>query len=289
MADPQLLAACWTVGGDVTHLRNGKVNTDRVSPIPFSERVQATAAAGYVGIGLDVDDLRSVVAHHGMAEVKAILARSGLVHLELEALRNWFTDGDLRAGADKVRAELLHAAAELGVRHVKATGNPGGDDTSVERLVDEFGALCAEFAGVGTRVVLEPMPFANLSSLELAADLVRAAAQPNGGLLLDAWHVAHMDAGWAAIASLPADLVGHVELTDGHKDVAVSLIDDTANFRELCGEGDLGVPDFLRALREIGYDGIYGVEILSAKHRALPVELQAVRSYDTALAQFSQI
>jgi len=49
---PQLLASCWTSAGDVMPARGADY-----SPIPIQTRIEATAAAGYVGFGLTRPDL----------------------------------------------------------------------------------------------------------------------------------------------------------------------------------------------------------------------------------------
>jgi hypothetical protein len=38
--------------------------------------------------------------------------------------------------------------------------------------------------------------------------------------------------------------------------------------------------------RELGYDGPWGVEVLSEEQRSLPIEEEFQRAYETTLAQF---
>ena len=53
-------------------------------------------------------------------------------------------------------------------------------------------------------------------------------------------------------------------------------------YRRLCGEGQFDLSGFVAALGQAGYDGPFGVEILSDALRALPLDEAARRSFDTA-------
>jgi sugar phosphate isomerase/epimerase len=281
---PDLIAGYWTVAGDADPFDAGGH-----SPVSFPERAQAAASAGYVGFGLDLVDLTHVISVIGLGEVKRILADCAFRYIELEKLRGWFATGATRSQSNVVRSELLRIAGELGVCHVKVGGDAGGDPWPISVFTDEFGRLCEDFAAVGTRVVLEPMPFSNIATLDEAVAIVGNTARSNGGIVLDVWHLAHMESGYDAITRLPAETLGHVELNDGDQHVTVSMLDDTANRRKLCGEGDLDVPGFLQFVEKAGYQGAYGVEILSLEHRRLPVQEQASRSFTSALAQFASL
>jgi sugar phosphate isomerase/epimerase len=49
------------------------------------------------------------------------------------------------------------------------------------------------------------------------------------------------------------------------------LFEDTVNNRMFCGEGSFDLTGLVGLLRELGFDGPWGVEILSTSYRALPV------------------
>jgi sugar phosphate isomerase/epimerase len=56
----------------------------------------------------------------------------------------------------------------------------------------------------------------------------------------------------------------------------------------LCGHGDWDVPGFIRALRQIGFDGPWGVEIISHQHRARPLDEAVEVAYHSARSVFDQ-
>ncbi len=84
------------------------------------------------------------------------------------------------------------------------------------------------------------------------------------------------------IAGLSAEMIKHVEFSDGPALQIGSLLEDTLLRRRLPGEGDFPVVDFLRAIAATGYTGAFGVEIISETHRDLPVAKAASIAYVAA-------
>lgn len=56
-----------------------------------------------------------------------------------------------------------------------------------------------------------------------------------------------------------------VELNDGNIDTKGDLHDETINHRKLCGEGEFDIGGFIDCMDGLGYDGPYGIEVLSAE------------------------
>jgi sugar phosphate isomerase/epimerase len=282
-SEVELLAAYWTIAGDVYPFAQ-----DEVSPFSFRDRVEAAARAGYKGIGLIHADLMANARRLGLREMKAILDANGMRHVELEFIVDWFADGERRRASDVVRHDLLAAAEALGARDIKIAPEFEATDCDMPHLVEEFAALCRQAADHGTAIALELMPFSNVRTLRTALELVDGADQPNGGLLLDIWHVARSGIGYAAVAGVPAARIVSVELDDADAEVVGTLWEDTIFRRRLCGEGVLDPPSFLTALDTAGYRGPYAVEIISIEHRRLPLEQAARRSFETTMAQFAR-
>jgi sugar phosphate isomerase/epimerase len=66
------------------------------------------------------------------------------------------------------------------------------------------------------------------------------------------------------------------------------LIDETVNHRRLPGEGEFDLRSYIEVCRECGYDGPWGVEVLSEDLRNQPLEVIFRRAYETTAAQFAQ-
>jgi sugar phosphate isomerase/epimerase len=276
----ELLAAYTTVAGDV---RLGA--EDESSPVPFAERVEAIASAGYVGLGLTHDELLRVSTALGWSGVRRRIEAAGLARVDLEMLFDWFLDGEERSNSDMRRANLLVAAAELGACQLKVGGTMHDGHWSLDKMAHEFGALCEAFAAVGTDVVIEPMPFGNLTSLRAAAELVEASGAPNGGIIADVWHVARMGDTFDDAVALPEGVLRGVELNDGPRQPVVDdIIAECLDHRVLPGQGQLNVGAFVGAVKKTGFSGHWGVEIMSIEHRQLSVRDQAIKSFDAATA-----
>ena len=282
---PELIACYWTLSGPATPLRP----TQEASPYDLTERLQAAAKAGYCGIGLGFEDLEACVERHGFAEISRMIADNGIKYLELEALLDWFTSGDRRQASDHTRARLLQAAEKLGARHIKIGGDLSGATWPLGQLIESFADLCSQAALVGAQVALEPMPFTSIRDPAVGLEIVSGADHPNGGLLIDIWHVARARFPYKGLTVIPSQWITSIELNDAPAAPTASnpLVDTTCG-RLLCGEGDLDVAEFVRCIAATGYEGPYAVEILSEAHRELKPSVAAERSYRTTMDQFSR-
>ncbi|WP_290872223.1 sugar phosphate isomerase/epimerase [Aquabacterium sp.] len=280
---PELLAAYWTIAGDVYPCA-----LTEISPFPLRERAEAASAAGWKGIGLILDDLKHSVEVYGIQGVRSILQDNGLKYFELEILVDWYRDGALRAKSDTFRKEVIELGAQLGMRNLKI-GASHLDEGPIDHahLADEFAKLCQDVAQAGASVAIEFMPFSIIRNIDDALKIASQANQPNGGLMVDTWHVARGGSDYAEVAKIPAHLITGVELDDANTEIIGTLFEDTRFQRQLCGEGAMNCPAFIDALMDAGCKLPYfGVEIISEKFRKLPLKEMAKRAYDTTARQF---
>lgn len=285
IGQPRIAASYFTLAGDLMPFAGN-------DPAPFDlpSRARAAAQAGYAGLGLETCDLIACVERHGHAGIRAILDENGLDYFEVEVLLDWFAEGDVRAASDRNRDILLRAAGEIGVAQIKILGAPKGQPVDA-RMIDAFGALCRQGAAVGTNINLEIYPDSNVADLSAGRQVVGGASEPNGGLLLDLWHMGRGGIVYEDFASLPSGMIRAVELDDAAAQQIGSIYEDTVHRRLLPGEGDLDVQRFLRCLHAAGFDGVYGVEIVSDRQRSLPLQEAATQSFTAAAEQlktFSQ-
>ena len=276
-APDELMATCWSSAGDAASDR-----ADLRSPLPLRRRVEAAAAAGFTGFGLLSDDLPAAVSEYGLPGIRAMLADSGIVHLELESIPYWWGDEAHREESDRVRRLLLEAAEVLNPRHLKVT--PDGDDAPWDRglWAARFAELAGQAEGVGARLGIEFFPWANVNSLAEGMRLVEDAGHDNGGVVIDTWHIARANTPSADLATVPLHRIIGVELNDADPDVVGTLFEDTVHRRRYCGEGSFDLTGMVAALRAAGWTGPWGVEILSDEHRSMPVEAALVRAADSA-------
>lgn len=290
---PDLYAAYFTLAGDVYPF-----GPTEVSPFPFKDRVEAAARAGWKGIGLIHEDIQATDAEIGMKEMRNILEQNDMKHVELEFLPDWFRADDRREGSDKFRREILAMAEALGARDVKIApglgrdiAHPSADELTppIDRMTEAFAQLCKDAAEHGTGIVMEIMPFGNVNTIENARTIVEGANQPNGGILLDIWHLARGNQNFDLIRDIPAQFIGSIELDDAPLVMeSETLWDDTIYKRRLPGEGSLDVKSFIAAVQSTGFNKAWGVEILSDTFRKLPLDVMAQRAFDATAVQFTE-
>lgn len=278
MPKHDLIAACWTSAGPAMPCTD-----DERSPIPIRERVAEAAAAGFTGFGIRHCDLPAIRDGIGYRELKSMLNDNGITIVELEYLEDWFTEGDLRQVADERRALLLVAAEALGARHIKTAGDFRNSEFNPERLAPHLLKLAKDAADVGTVVGLEPTPYFDIKTPHDAIKLLELVDHPAAGMFLDIWHIGRMKVPFTALQTLPKKWIFGVEVNDAMQECVGSLIDDTINNRRFVGEGELGSVKFIETLKGMGYEGPWGVEIISHEMRALPVREALRRAYETTI------
>jgi sugar phosphate isomerase/epimerase len=282
-----LVALYWTVSGPV-EIHGGR----EWSLFDLRDRCEHAARSGFQGIGIWHADLEHILEERSLADVKRLLDDNGLRYLELECLLDWMLepDDELRQAAEARKELLFEAAAALDAHHIKVA-NIFGRPCELSVLAERYAELCAEAAGRhGARMVYEFMPpDVNVQDLDTALQIVQAAGAANAAVAIDTWHMSKLGISPDDLRRIPKGLLGWFELSDGHYRNLSDPVDETINHRALPGEGEFPIREYVAAARDTGYDGPWGVEVLSAELRALPIEQIFDRAYETSAAQLGVI
>jgi len=278
-----LVALYWTVSGPV-EVHGGR----EWSLFDLRDRCEQASRSGFQGIGIWHADLEHVLETRTLAEVKQLLDDNGLCYLELECMLDWMLEpaDELRRASDTRKELLFEAAAALDAHHVKVA-NIFGRPCELPLLTQRYAELCAEAAERhDARMVYEFMPpDVNVQDLNTALAIVQAADSPNAAVAIDTWHMAKLGIPPDDLRRIPEGLLGWFELSDGHYRNLPDPVDETVNHRALPGEGEFPIREYVAAARDTGYDGPWGVEVLSETLRALPMEQTFDRAYETSAAQ----
>lgn len=276
----ELLGSYWTLaGGAMPHTEKD------YSPFDFKDRVEAAAKAGFKGIGIWHTDLAHTLKTRSLKEMRQILDYNGIKHFELEFLTGWFLEGEAKKESDEWKKLLFTAAEALGARHVKI-GHFVKDPAPMSRLIESFAAVCAEAANHGTKILFELMPFGMIDSLTDTMTMIQGAGAKNGGVIFDLWHLVKLGISYDDVARVVGKCEVGVELNDGTFKCPWDLHEDTINHRRLCGEGEFDVKGFVAKMLKAGYNGPWGIEVLNAELRKLPLEEAVTRAFSTTMAQF---
>jgi sugar phosphate isomerase/epimerase len=284
--DVELLGLYWTISGPV------EVHVGREwSLFSWADRCAEARKVGFSGLGIWHADLQHVLETQNLRELKQVFDDNGLRYLELEFLMDWFLDpGDERRRAsDEIRALLFDAANAMNAHHIKV-GNIPGTPAELSQLTERFGELCAHASEhTDAKIVYEFMPFdVNVRSLDSVLTVVAGAGASNGGIAVDTWHMSKLGIAPDELRRIPREYLSWIELSDGRRVDMDDLIDETVNHRNLPGEGEFDLAAYIETCRDHGYDGPWGVEVLSDELRNNPIDVIFRRAYETTAAQFGQ-
>ena len=137
----------------------------------------------------------------------------------------------------------------------------------VDRAAADFRELGERAAKRGLRVGYEALAWGrHVNDHRDAWEVVRRADHPNVGLILDSFHTLARKIDVASIRSIPGDRIFIVQLADAPL-IEMDLLYWSRHFRNMPGEGDLPVVDFMRAVAATGYDGPLSLEIFNDQFR----------------------
>ena len=275
-----LVATAWTSAGATSPM-----HVPATSPVPIAQRVAAVADAGYCGLGLIADDLAIIRDTIGFVGLRDLLAEHELTHIEIELIERWWIPRGEPGHTYDVRDLLFDAADVLSPAFIKIGSEIGPATDDPIALVGPLRDLADEANEHGTRVAIEPMPFSTIATVPMGVEIVNAAGHPAAGLVIDAWHVFRAETSLTELSAvLSQKNIFGVELNDAAEKVLGTLFEDTVERRLLCGEGSFDLRGLVAVLRDKGFDGPWGVEILSSPFRQLPVSQAVKLAADSALA-----
>jgi len=236
------------------------------------EHLEAAKAGGFDAAGLRIIPPTHLTIDYGIVghpervrEIKRTCERTGVHVLDIEVVT-------LNAGTDVVRLlPALETSAEIGAQFIQAVC----EDPDARRAADRFAALCDAAGRFGLHVSLEFMRFRNLRTLEAASALVEAAGRSNGGVLVDALHLARSGGTPEALAALPPGRIAYMQLCDGpaQSPPLEELAHESRNERRWPGEGEFPLEELFDALPD---DLPISVEVPRAVDAGLGMKERAV-------------
>ncbi|MDE2435766.1 MAG: sugar phosphate isomerase/epimerase and 4-hydroxyphenylpyruvate domain-containing protein [Sphingomonadales bacterium] len=231
-------------------------------------KLRAIAAAGFDGAEIFENDLLST--HLSAREIAALMAELGLACTMFQPFR----DLEGLPDANRVRAfdrleRKFDVMAELGadLLLVCSSCSPQalGDR---ERLVADLAEAGDRAAARGMRVGYEALAWGrHVNDHREAWALVRDADHPALGLVLDSFHSLARGIPSSSIGDIRADKLFLVQVCDAPL-LDMDYLGWSRHFRCMPGQGELPLDDWAEAIRRIGYDGHWSLEIFNDRFRA---------------------
>ncbi|CAM9965268.1 unnamed protein product, partial [Chrysoparadoxa australica] len=238
------------------------------------EKLTAIAKAGFDGIEIFEQDF---IADAGSPrQIGDMIRDQGLEITLFQPFRDFEgLTGDLRRRAFDRARHKFDTMAELGTDRILICSSThpqalGGIDRAAEDFA-ELGAIAADY---GIHVGYEALAWGrHVNDHRDAWEIVRRADHPNIGVILDSFHTLARRIDPNTIRRIPSDKITFVQLADAPQ-IDMDLLYWSRHFRNMPGEGDLPVTDFMRAVAATGYDGWISLEIFNDQFRSgRPLEL----------------
>jgi sugar phosphate isomerase/epimerase len=268
MSTPKLTASYITLAGA------GFTEPPRFT---FRQRCEAASAAGFAGIGIHLNDLKTL----NTADVADILSDNNLELGEIEFFAGWAAPGSESAARETLE-EVRELAASTGGGDHLSSGDFGGGPLDIAGAATRLQIAAEAVADVGLKIAIEAFAWSAINSVPTARDLLARVDAPNAGHLLDVWHFYNTGSTAESITDLDVTTVAAVQLNDGPR-VHDNFLWHARNTRLLPGEGDLDVRGFVTALKSIGYDGPFGIESSYPEFRQLDAGEAAARAFDATM------
>jgi 4-hydroxyphenylpyruvate dioxygenase len=231
------------------------------------EKLEAISAAGFDGVEIFENDFLAYDA--SPAEVGQMVRDNALTITLFQPFRDFEGLPEPQRARTFERAERkFDLMGELGadLMLVCSSVSPialGG----IDRAANDLRELGKRAAKHGIRIGYEALAWGRyVNDHRDAWEIVRRADHPSVGLILDSFHTLARNIDVETIRAIPGDRIFIVQLADAPK-IDMDLLYWSRHFRNMPGEGDLPVIDFMRAVGATGYNGPLSLEIFNDQFR----------------------
>ena len=231
------------------------------------EKLRAIAAAGFDGVEIFENDF--LTSDISPAEVGAMVRDNDLIITLFQPFRDFEGLPEPQRSQAFDRAERkFDLMQQLGTDLMLICSNVsplavGG----IDRAADDLRALGERAAARGLRIGYEALAWGRyVSDHRDAWEIVRRAGHPNVGIILDSFHTLARRIDVNSIRAIPADRIFIVQLADAPM-LELEPLYWSRHFRNMPGEGDLPVVEFMRAVAATRYDGVISLEVFNDQFR----------------------
>lgn len=137
----------------------------------------------------------------------------------------------------------------------------------IDRAADDLRELGERAAKRGLRIGYEALAWGrHINDHRDAWEIVRRTNHENVGLIVDSFHTLARGTDIHSIRAIPGDKIFFVQLADAPR-IDMDLLHWSRHYRNMPGEGDLPVMEFMQAVAATGYDGPLSLEIFNDQFR----------------------
>ncbi len=233
----------------------------------LKEKLQAIAKAGFDGVEIFENDF--LAFDESPRQVGQIVRDHGLEITLFQPFRDFEGMPEHLRSRTFDRAERkFDLMQEMGTDLVLVCSNVSSVALGgIDRAAADFFELGERAAKRGLRVGYEALAWGrHIHDHRDAWEIVRRADHPNIGLILDSFHTLSRKIDVNSIRSIPKEKIFIIQLADAPL-IDMDLLYWSRHFRNMPGEGDLPVLEFMKAVAATGYDGYLSLEIFNDQFR----------------------
>ncbi|MGZ9722046.1 bifunctional sugar phosphate isomerase/epimerase/4-hydroxyphenylpyruvate dioxygenase family protein [Rhizobium miluonense] len=233
----------------------------------LKEKLQAIAKAGFDGVEIFENDF--LAFDESPRQVGQMVRDHGLEITLFQPFRDFEGMPEPLRSRTFDRAERkFDLMQEMGTDLVLVCSNVSSAALGgIDRAAADFFELGERAAKRGLRVGYEALAWGrHIHDHRDAWEIVRRADHPNIGLILDSFHTLSRKIDVNSIRSIPKEKIFIIQLADAPL-IDMDLLYWSRHFRNMPGEGDLPVLDFMNAVAATGYDGYLSLEIFNDQFR----------------------
>jgi len=242
----------------------------------LESKIAAIAAAGYWGAEIMESDLISCAA--SPRQIGAMLRSHGLACAAYQPFRDFegMTGGLRQRTFDRIERKF-DITQELGTSRLLICSNVHPEAVGDrDRIVADFQELGERAARRGLQVGYEALAWGrHVWDHRDAWDIVRRTDHPAIGLVLDSFHSFARKVPLESLRDIDPAKICIVQLADAPQ-LYMDELSWSRHYRTMPGQGDFPLVDYVAALQEIGYRGIFSLEIFNDRFRAANTATVAV-------------
>ena len=238
----------------------------------LKQKIQAIAKAGFEGVEIFENDF--LTNNMSPKEIKKLVKDNGLEITLFQPFRDFEGMPDQhRTRAFERAKKKFDVMEELETDLILICSNTSNISLSgIDRAANDFYELGEIAKKREIKIGYEALAWGKyINDHRDAWEIVRRASHDNVGIILDSFHTLSKNIDLNSISLIPAEKIFIVQLADApfHK---MDLLYWSRHFRNMPGQGDLPISNFMNALNKTGYDGYLSLEIFNDSYRSGPRE-----------------
>lgn len=253
------------------------------------EKLAAISAAGFDGIEIFENDF--LTFDDTPKEVGRMIRDHGLEVSLFQPFRDFEGMPEPQRTQTFDRAERkFDLMQELGADLILVCSNASPISLGgIDRAAQDFHELGERAAKRNIRVGYEALAWGkHVNDHRDAWEIVRRANHSNIGIILDSFHTLARKIEVNSIRSIPADKIFFVQLADAPL-IDMDLLHWSRHYRNMPGEGDLPVTQFMQAIASTGYKGTLSLEIFNDQFRGASPQSISVDGHRSLIYLMDQV